>query len=305
VIRQKTMKYQMQIGGRTIWRSISTDSPMPSNDAAARPCAAHCIDRDRHGMNGMETAPVLDVQPIERGNAVTASGIKVLSSTAMKTSMDVLMPQFEQASGHKVAFTYGPSVRITKQVADGEANDVTIVTDRAIDELIKQGRIVPGTRADIGRSAMALAVQKGTPKPDISTPEKFKQAMLAAKSLAMSNPVGGGASGAILMRIFDRLGITEQMRPKLTFGPGGPAGLIGNFLVRKEVEIGIQQMPELLAVPGIDIVGPLPFGKDTVSVFSAGLSTAAKDASAARALIAFLTTPAAAAVVRAKGMEAG
>jgi molybdate transport system substrate-binding protein len=230
--------------------------------------------------------------------------IKVLASTAMKTSMDMLMPQFEQASGHKTSFTYGPSARIAKQVADGDANDVTIVTDAGIDDLIKKGRIVPGSRADLARSAMALAVQKGAPRPDISTVEKFKQAMLAAKSLGMSNPVGGGASGAILAGIFDKLGIAEQMKPKLTYGPGGPAGLIGNFLVRKEVEIGIQQMPELMAVPGIDIVGTLPFGNDTVSVFSAGVSTGATDAGAARALIQFLTTPAAKAVIKSKGMEA-
>ena len=230
--------------------------------------------------------------------------IKVLASTAMKTSMELLMPQFEQASGHKTAFSYGPSVRITKQVGDGEANDVTIVTDVGIDALIKQGRIVPGTRADIARSPMALAVQNGARKPDISTPEKFKETMLAAKSLGMSNPVGGGASGAILAGIFDKLGIAEEMKPKLTFGPGGPAGLIGNFLVRREVEIGIQQLPELMAVPGIDIVGTLPFGNDTVSVFSAGVSTAAKDASAARALIQFLAAPAAKAVIKSKGMDA-
>jgi len=230
--------------------------------------------------------------------------IKVLASTAMKTSMDMLMPQFEQASGHKTSFTYGPSARIAKQVADGDANDVTIVTDAGIDDLIKKGRIVPGSRADLARSAMALAVQRGAPRPDISTVEKFKQAMLAAKSLGMSNPVGGGASGAILAGIFDKLGIAEQMKPKLTYGPGGPAGLIGNFLVRKEVEIGIQQMPELMAVPGIDIVGTLPFGNDTVSVFSAGVSTGATDAGAARALIQFLTTPAAKAAIKSKGMDA-
>jgi molybdate transport system substrate-binding protein len=230
--------------------------------------------------------------------------IKVLASTAMKTSMDMLMPQFEQASGHKTSFTYGPSARIAKQVADGDANDVAIVTDAGIDDLIKKGRIVPGSRADLARSAMALAVQRGAPRPDISTVEKFKQAMLAAKSLGMSNPVGGGASGAILAGIFDKLGIAEQMKPKLTYGPGGPAGLIGNFLVRKEVEIGIQQMPELMAVPGIDIVGTLPFGNDTVSVFSAGVSTGATDAGAARALIQFLTTPAAKAAIKSKGMEA-
>jgi molybdate transport system substrate-binding protein len=231
------------------------------------------------------------------------SDIKVLSSTAMKTSMDVLMPQFEQASGHKVSFSYGPSPRIAKQVADGEANDVAIVTDKAVDDLIKQGRIVPGTRADIAHSAMALAVQQGAPKPDISTLEKFKQTMLAAQSLGMSNPVGGGVSGGILIGIFEQLGIAEQMKPKLTFGAGGPAGLIGYLLVRKEVEVGIQQMPELMAVPGIDIIGKLPFGMRTVSVFSAGLSTAATDATAAGALIAFLTTPQAKAAIRSMGME--
>jgi molybdate transport system substrate-binding protein len=127
--------------------------------------------------------------------------------------------------------------------------------------------------------------------------------MLKAKSLGMSNPVGGGASGAILAAAFERLGIAEQMKGKLVFGPGGPAGLIGNFLVRKEVEVGIQQMPELMAVPGIDIVGPLPPGIQSVSVFTAGLSTAAKNADGGRALIQFLTTPAAAAVIRSKGME--
>jgi molybdate transport system substrate-binding protein len=231
------------------------------------------------------------------------SDIKVLSSTAMKTSMDVLMPQFEQASGHKVSFSYGPSPRIAKQVADGDANDVAIVTNQAVDDLIKQGQIVPGTRADIAHSAMALAVQQGAPKPDISTPEKFKQTMLAAQSLGMSNPVGGGVSGGILIGIFEQLGIAEQMKPKLTFGAGGPAGLIGFLLVRKEVEVGIQQMPELMAVPGIDIIGKLPFGMRTVSVFSAGLSTAASDAAAARALIAFLTTPQAKTAIRSMGME--
>lgn len=231
--------------------------------------------------------------------------IKVLATTALKTSMDVLAPEFERASGHKLALSFGPSMRIAKQVADGEPNDVTIVTADGIEELTKQGRIVAGSRTDVARSAMGLAVQKGAPRPDISTAEKFKEAMLQAKSLGMSNPVGGGASGAILAGIFDQLGIAEQMKPKLTFGPGGPAGLIGNFLVRKEVELGIQQMPELMAVPGIDIVGPLPFGMQTVSVFSAGLSTAAKDAAAGRALMAFLVTPKAKTVMRSMGMDAG
>jgi molybdate transport system substrate-binding protein len=150
---------------------------------------------------------------------------------------------------------------------------------------------------------MALAVQKGARKPDISSAAKFKEAVLAATSVGMSNPVGGGQSGANLVKIFERLGIAEAMKPKCLYGPGGPAGLIGNFLVRKEVEIGIQQMPELMAVPGIDIVGPLPPEIQMVTVFSAGLSAAAKNVEGAKALIAFLKTPKAAAVMRSKGME--
>ena len=229
--------------------------------------------------------------------------INVLSTTAMKTSLDELAPGFENATGSTLVFSFGPSARIAKMVADGEANDVAIVTDEGFEDLTRQGKLVPGTRADIARSAMALAVQKGAPKPDISSAEKFKAAMLAAKSLGMSNPVGGGQSGANLAKIFDRLGIAEAMKPKCFYGPGGPAGLIGNFLVRKEVEIGIQQMPELMAVPGIDIVGPLPPDIQIVTVFSAGVSTAAKNVEGAKALLAFLKTPKAAAVMRSKGME--
>jgi molybdate transport system substrate-binding protein len=223
----------------------------------------------------------------------------------MKTSLDELAPEFERATGHKLTISFGPSARIAKMVADGEVHDVAIVTDQGHDALTAQGRFVPGVRADVAKSAMGMAVQKGANKPDISSAEKFKAAMLAAKSLGMSNPVGGGQSGANLIKIFEKLGIAEAMKNKLTFGPGGPAGLIGNFLVRKEIEIGIQQMPELMAVPGIDIIGPLPPDIQMKTVFSAGLSTAAKNAEGGRALIQFLVAPQAAAVVRSKGMEAG
>jgi len=216
-----------------------------------------------------------------------------------------LAPDFERTTGNKLSFSFGPSARITKMVADGEPNDVAIVTDQGLKDLTQQGKLVPGSGADIARSAMALAVQKGAAKPDISSGAKFKAALLAAKSLGMSSPVGGGQSGANLAKIFDNLGITEAMKTKSVYGPGGPAGLIGNFLVRKEVEIGIQQLPELMAVPGIDIVGPLPADVQLMTVFSAGVSTSAKNADGAKALIQFLATPKAAAVMKSKGMEAG
>ena len=233
------------------------------------------------------------------------SEIKLLSSTAMKSTLDEVLPEFERATGHKVVPDYAPSTRIAKRVGEGEACDAAISTAEAIEELVGKGKIVAGSGVDIARSAMGLAVQKGAPKPDISTAETFKQAMLATKSLGMSNPVGGGVSGGLLIKAFERLGILDAMKDKLTFGPGGPAGLIGHFLVRKEVETGIQQMPELMAVPGIDIVGPLPDGVQSVSVFTAGVSTAAKDAAAAAALVKFLAAPETAAVLRNKGMEGG
>lgn len=231
--------------------------------------------------------------------------IKVLSTTAMKTSLDELAAEFQRATGNTLSMVFGPSARIAKMVADGEPHDVAIVTDQGHADLTRQGKLAPGVRADIAKSAMALAVQKGAQKPDISSGEKFKVAMLAAKSLGMSNPVGGGQSGANLVKIFDKLGIAEAMKAKSVYGPGGPAGLIGNFLVRKEVEVGIQQLPELMAVPGIDIVGPLPPDIQVMTVFSAGLSTGAKNIEGANALIHFLTTPKAVAVIKAKGMEAG
>lgn len=238
------------------------------------------------------------------GNAVPTE-IKVISSTAMKTSLEELQPGFENQTDSTLTFFFGPSARITKQIADGAPCDIAIVTDEGLEGLIEQGRVVSGTRHDIARSAMALAVQHGAPRPDISSGVKFKEVMLAAKTIGMSNPVGGGQSGANLMKIFEKLGIADAVKSKCLYGPGGPAGLIGNFLVRKEIEVGIQQLPELMAVPGIDVIGPLPPDIQIPTVFSGGVSTAANHVAIAKALLQFLTTPKAAAVMRSKGMEAG
>jgi len=227
----------------------------------------------------------------------------VLSTTAMKTTLDDLVPEFEKSTGNKVIIDFAPSAKIKQRVADGEETDVAIATAEGLEELIQTNKIVNGSRADLAQSRVGLAVQKGAPKPDISSAEKFKQALLAAKSIGTSNPVGGGASGAHIAKVLEKLGIADAVKGKTTFGPGGPAGLIGNFLVRKEVEIGLQQIPELMAVPGIDIVGPLPDEIQAITVFSAGLSTGAKEEQAGTALIKFLTTPNAKAVLKSKGME--
>lgn len=229
--------------------------------------------------------------------------IKLLCTTALKTSLDVLLPQFERAAGHHVEPSYGPSAALTRRTAEGEAADAVVLTRPSLDDMVKQGKVVAGSQTDIVRSAIMVAVKQGTRRPDISSVEKFKQAMLDAKSIAMSNPVGGGTSGAHLAKVFDRLGITEALKSKMIFGPGGPAGLIGNYLVRGEAEIGIQQESELMAVAGIDIVGPLPDAIQAVSVFSLGTHTGGKDADAIKALGQFLRTPAAVAVLTEKGLQ--
>jgi molybdate transport system substrate-binding protein len=229
--------------------------------------------------------------------------IKLLSTTALKTSIDELTAQFESTSGKKLVASYAPSTQIAKRVAEGEFADIAIVTGAGIDNLIKQSRVVPGTRVDIARSAIGVAVRPGTPRPDISSVAAFKQALLAAKSIGMSNPQGGGASGIYLWSVFERLGIADALKPKTIFGPGGPAGLIGLYLMRGEVEIGLQQMPELMAVPGVDVVGPVPGEMQSITIFSAGIPTVASDAATGKALAKFLTTPAASAVIKGKGMD--
>jgi len=229
--------------------------------------------------------------------------ITLLSTTALKTSVDELTSSFERTRGCRLLASYAPSTQIAKHVAEGEFADVAISTDERIDDLIKQGRIVAGTRRDIARSEIGVAVRPGTLRPDISSADAFRQALLDAKSIGMSNPSGGGASGVYLWSVFKQLGIADKLKPKTTFGTGGPAGLIGLYLMRNEVELGLQQLPELMAVPGVDVVGPVPGVFQNITIFSAGIPTVAKDAEGGKALAKFLTTPAAAAVITAKGMQ--
>ena len=186
--------------------------------------------------------------------------IKVLSTTAMKMVFEELAPRFERETGNRLAVSLGPSLQLEKRLLDGETADVAIVTGPGAKELIGRGRIVAGSLVDVARSLIGIAVPKGAPKPDLSSVEGFKQALLAAKSIALSKPVGGGASGAHMAKVFEHLGITAAMQAKAKYGAGGAAGLAGLVVQRGEADIGIQQMAELIAVAGIDVVGPLPRG---------------------------------------------
>jgi molybdate transport system substrate-binding protein len=239
----------------------------------------------------------------EGDRVTTPTDVKVLSTTAMKAVFDELSPLFERVSGHRIAAHFGPSTQLEKRLGEGETADVAIVTMAGLKDLIARGKIVSGSLVELARSTLGIAVQKGAPKPDISSVDAFNRALLAAKAVAMSKPVGGGQSGAHMAKVFEQLGITAAMAAKAKYGEGGAKGLAGFVLVRGEADLGIQQMAELMAVPGIDIVGPLPAEVQSITLFTAGIPVGASYADAGRTLIAFLTTPEAKRVITAKGLD--
>lgn len=230
--------------------------------------------------------------------------VTVVATTAMKTVFEELAPQIEAATGHRLSASFGPSVQIEKRLAQGEAADVAVLTTAAAKDMIARGIIRADSLTDIARSSLGVAVQRGAPKPDISSVEAFKRALLAAKSVAVSRPVGAGLSGAHMAKVFQDLGIADAMAAKAKYGAGGVTGLVGLIIARGEAELGIQQIAELLAVPGIDFVGPLPAALQAVTPFTAAIPTVAHNAEAGRKLTAFLATPAAKQVIEAKGLEA-
>ncbi len=222
------------------------------------------------------------------------SNIRVLSTIGMRTVLEALAPPFERARDCTVERVYGSSVALMKRLATGESGDAAVFTAGAIDELIGQGKII--ARTDLTRSFVGIAVKHGAPKPDISTPEKFKAAMLSAKSVARSET---GASGLYFASLIDRLGLADAMKPKMVVQDG----IVGRIAGRGEAEIAVQQISELMQADGIDIVGPLPDELQSITVFSAGVFTASTQRALAEAFVADLASPAHAGLIRAKGME--
>jgi molybdate transport system substrate-binding protein len=213
-----------------------------------------------------------------------------------------LAPEFERTTKNTLVTSWGASMgsgpdTIPSRLERGEPVDVLIMAGSALDELIKKGKVVPGSRVDLARSVIGMAVRAGAPKPDISSVDAFKRTLLEAKSIAFST----SASGVYLSNeLFPRLGIADQIIGKSKRIEGEPVGAV---VARGEAEIGFQQISELLSVPGIDFVGPLPAAIQKVTVFSAGIAVGAKEPEAARALIKFLTSPAAVPAITKSGLE--
>jgi molybdate transport system substrate-binding protein len=225
-----------------------------------------------------------------------AAEVRVFSSNALKTVLEELAPQFEKASGHKLIVTFKSAAALKADIEKGEAFDVAILTASALDDLLKQGKLAAATRTEIARSGAGVAVRKGAPKPDISTTDTFKRAMLNAKSITF---VEQGATGIYLKTLFVRLGIADELKPKIKLAATAAAAAVANG----EAEIGMTQISEILPFAGAELVGPLPPEIQVYTNFPAAISASAKAAEPASALIKYLSTPEAGAVLKAKGLE--
>jgi molybdate transport system substrate-binding protein len=234
--------------------------------------------------------------------AAAADEIKVMTSGGFTAALIELTPAFERATGHTVVTTYGASLggapdSIPSRLQRGEPADLVILASEALDDLVGQGRVVAGSRVDLARSSIGMAVRAGAPKPDISTVEALKRALLQAKSIAYS----ASASGVyVSTELFQRLGIAAQIAGK---SQRIASERVATVVARGDAELGFQQISELLPVAGIDYVGPLPPEVQRVTVFSAGIAAGAKTPDAARALITFLASAAGAPAITKSGME--
>jgi len=220
----------------------------------------------------------------------SAAEVHVMISGGLTAAYKALVPEFERKTGHKVVTAYGPSMGTTVnaipvRLERGEPADVLIMVGYALGDLIKQGKVVADSRVDLVKSPIGIAVKSGAPRPDISSAETIKQALLSAKTIAYSD----SASGVyVSTEMFDRLGIAAQMKDKARMIPATP---VGEIVAQGEAEIGFQQISELKPVAGIDIVGPLPESLQKITVFSAGITTVSKEPDAGKALISFLGSP--------------
>ena len=239
------------------------------------------------------------------GGRTEAAEIKALVSTAMKGPFGDLAAQFEKATGHKVIATFGPTGPLTKRIADGEIADVVILGGDSTAALLGQGKIVAGSNAAAARGMIGAGVAKGAPKPDISSEAAFKAALLSAKAIAVTDPAGGGSSGVYFSKLFEKMGLAETLKPKLRLAAGGPNGYAATFVIKGEADFAMQPIPELMAVPGIEVVGPLPGAFQNVTTYTASIPASAKEVDAAKALIKALTAPSAAETYRSKGLEPG
>ena len=234
--------------------------------------------------------------------AARAVEINAFVSTAIKAVTDELLPPFERATGHIIRATFAPSGALIPRFERGEPVDVFLTDSAAIDALIRQGKVAAG-RTDLARTGVGIAVRKGAPRPDVSSAEALKRALIAAKTVGYAARSGGSITAAHIMSVFERLGIAAEMVPKARLAAGGPNGRVSVLVSSGQAEIGLQQVSELMSNAEVEVIGMLPAELQQTTLYAAGVTTSAREADAARALIRALTAPSAAPLYKAKGLD--
>jgi molybdate transport system substrate-binding protein len=227
--------------------------------------------------------------------------LKVISGGAFKQVLTALVAQWEMESGNKAALIFRTVGQHLKLIRDGaEDFDVAVLTPDAIEGLVKEGKVVAGSRADLARTGIGVVVKAGAPLPDVGTVEAFKGALLAAKSVAYIDPAAGGSSGIYVGKLLERLGIANEVNAKAVLVQGGE---VAAHVVNGEAEIGVHQISEILPVAGAQLVGPLPAQIQNFTVYSAGIGAGSGRSETAAALVKFLSGPGAVPIIKSKGME--
>jgi molybdate transport system substrate-binding protein len=229
-----------------------------------------------------------------------AADVKVLTAGAFKQVILALAPAFTQETGNKLSIENDTAGALTKRIESGEAFDLVVLPPNVLAELAAKGRVVAGSARDLARVGIGVVVKQGAPAPDIATLAAFKQSLLDAKSIAYIDPKAGGSSGVYVSKLFERLGIADQVKAKAVLVQGGA---VAEHIADGEADIGIHQISEILAVKNISLVGPLPAEIQNYTTYGAAVSASAKEPRTAQAFLDKLTGPEAAAVLKQKGME--
>jgi molybdate transport system substrate-binding protein len=227
--------------------------------------------------------------------------LAIYSTIGVRSAAEDLFRQFEQQSGYRLAVTWGTAPMLVKCIEGGDRADVLILSRACMDSLVTQGKVAAGSGAALAGSAVAIAVKAGAPKPDISTPDALKRALLDCKAIAYSEPSAGGASGVYFAGLIEQMGIADVMKPKTKYPPAG--GFSAELLMTGEAELAVQQKPELLHVAGTEIVGLLPGDLNMITKFAAGIMTDCGNTKAANEVIEMLRSPSSKAAFRAKGLD--
>ncbi len=230
----------------------------------------------------------------------SAAELKVLTAGAFKQVVVALVPAYEKQSGNKVVIENDTAGGLKQKIEGGEAFDVAVITPGVLKELTASGKIAAGTTSNVASVGVGVVVKEGAAKPDISTVDAFKRALLSAKSVAYIDPASGGSSGIYIDKLLERLGIADQVRPKAKLKKGGH---VADLIVSGEAELGLHQISEIVPVQGAALVGPLPNEIQNTTTYAAGLSASTQNKAAAQALMQVFSGADAAAVLKSKGME--